>query len=254
MNKFATIPLMIVAWLSPLSASNKWDPPADSLYNWESRVISDDGQTHVYVNDVYVVYKYTVKQRDTAWHLSRAFCATHVPAKLRVGERITIRVSLHQIKNTYVNFINHNANKSVDEYTKNDIARYLYDKVLISGLPPCLVLAIIYVESVYNPYAQSHTNDYGLMQISQGNMAKHNVTRKDLLIDYHLNINIGLGLLRERMEKYNRWDWWVTYNTGSRFKLVVDGVDLADAYRKKVLKVLDKIYDTIDKQPSKRSK
>lgn len=84
-----------------------------------------------------------------------------------------------------------------------DIQEYLYKRCEEECVDFALMLALMRVESNFNPDAHSNTNDYGLMQINKCN---HNALKKALGVDditeWHNNIDAGLYMIVELFEDY----------------------------------------------------
>ncbi len=70
------------------------------------------------------------------------------------------------------------------------------------GIPFELTMAVIYVESTFNPWAKSPTGDYGLMQVYYGVWNELGVDLKNDTIQYdpEFNVLIGCGILKEKIE------------------------------------------------------
>lgn len=76
------------------------------------------------------------------------------------------------------------------------------------AIPPALVLAVIEVESRFDPYAVSPKGALGLMQILPGTGAQ--VARRlgiawrgpHTLFDPHANVRLGIAYLRELIDRY----------------------------------------------------
>lgn len=88
---------------------------------------------------------------------------------------------------------------------------------------PLLVVAIIHLESRFNPKAKSKTNDRGLMQVHvSATTYKRYRGREHLLFDPDRNILLGVRLLKawkayhERTCGHNGHPWWIHYNHGVR--------------------------------------
>ena len=92
-------------------------------------------------------------------------------------------------------------------YTK--YLHHVYDYAEKYDLSPSLVLAVIKTESNFDPYARSHRDAYGLMQITaetldwamlrEGNNAEHTV---EDLYDPETNIKYGCYILHLFLEEF----------------------------------------------------
>lgn len=82
-------------------------------------------------------------------------------------------------------------------------------------VPVDLILAVIYVESKFDPNAISATEDYGLMQINRVNHAQ---LEKDLGITNILNpaqnIESGVYIFSKLLNKYSESEALMAYNLG----------------------------------------
>ena len=66
------------------------------------------------------------------------------------------------------------------------------------GLDPLLIIAVIAVESRFNPIAQSDGGAQGLMQVIPGYHKDHfEAARVDSMLDPHANIRLGARVLKE---------------------------------------------------------
>ena len=74
-----------------------------------------------------------------------------------------------------------------------------------SGIDPFLVISLIRQESLFNPFAVSHANAYGLMQLLPSTAARFTrgiVNDSTLLTDPETNIRVGTGYLRGLLDQY----------------------------------------------------
>jgi soluble lytic murein transglycosylase-like protein len=91
---------------------------------------------------------------------------------------------------------------------RDALARGLVDASREHGLQPALVLAVIEVESRFDPYAVSHKGALGLMQVLPTTGAP--IARRlgipwrgpQTLFDPHANVRIGVAYLRELIDRY----------------------------------------------------
>ena len=90
-----------------------------------------------------------------------------------------------------------------DPATGVEILRTAHQEATRAGLPPEMVLAVIDVESAFNPYAVSSAGAQGLMQVMP-------FWRKELgrrrLVDIHDNLIMGCTILRYYYDMENG-DW-----------------------------------------------
>ncbi|MCU0286002.1 MAG: transglycosylase SLT domain-containing protein [Acidobacteria bacterium] len=98
----------------------------------------------------------------------------------------------------------------------SETVKIVYDKSKEFGFNPFLIMAIIQVESSFNPTAISNAGAYGLMQIN------YKVWKDVLEIDFHrifdkeYNIELGLKILKHYYDKANGnlFKALSRYNTG----------------------------------------
>ena len=114
----------------------------------------------------------------------------------------------------------------------------------MKNVPEDLVIALIGVESRYNPKCISRTNDYGLMQI---NICHKESLKRDLqvtdLLDSKQNIKAGVHMLSWIVNKYSNINQaLMVYNSGESGaqKLWKQGIYSTD-YSRKVIAQLDEI-------------
>ncbi len=125
-----------------------------------------------------------------------------------------------------------------------DLQNFIFSECESKNVPPDLVIALIDVESDFNPKLISKTNDYGLMQI---NICHKDSLKKTLqitdLIDEKQNIKAGVYMLSEIVNKYSNVNQaLMVYNCGEfgAKKLWNNGV-YSTNYSKKVIKKIDEI-------------
>jgi soluble lytic murein transglycosylase-like protein len=91
---------------------------------------------------------------------------------------------------------------------RDALARALVEASREHGLQPAFVLAVIEVESRFDPYAVSHKGALGLMQVLPSTGAP--IARRlgipwrgpQTLFDPHANVRIGVAYLRELIDRY----------------------------------------------------
>jgi soluble lytic murein transglycosylase-like protein len=134
------------------------------------------------------------------------------------------------------------------KYYEVPLAANLQDLILseckAKDVSPDLVIALIDVESNFNPKCISKTNDYGLMQI---NICHKDSLKQEIqvtnLLDEKQNIKAGVHMLSEIGNKYNNLNQaLMVYNcgeTGAK-KLWNNGI-YSTAYSRKVITKIDEI-------------
>jgi soluble lytic murein transglycosylase-like protein len=98
--------------------------------------------------------------------------------------------------------------RQMEEAERDALARALVEASHEHGLPPALVLAVIEVESRFDPFAVSHKGALGLMQVLPSTGAP--IARRlgipwrgpQTLFDPHANLRIGVAYLRELIDRY----------------------------------------------------
>lgn len=98
--------------------------------------------------------------------------------------------------------------RQMGEAERDALARALVEASHEHGLQPAFVLAVIEVESRFDPYAVSHKGALGLMQVLPSTGAP--IARRlgipwrgpQTLFDPHANVRIGVAYLRELMDRY----------------------------------------------------
>lgn len=105
-----------------------------------------------------------------------------------------------------------------------------------AGLDPLLIVAMMAVESSFNPYAESHMGAQGLMQvIPRWHMDKIGEDAgKDALFDPLLNVQVGTQVLVEGLQRYGTLQAALQYYGGARN-------DPEARYAKKVLAMKQRI-------------
>lgn len=105
-----------------------------------------------------------------------------------------------------------------------------------AGLDPLLIVAMMAVESSFNPYAESHMGAQGLMQvIPRWHMDKIGEDAgEDALFDPLLNVQVGTQVLVEGLQRYGTLQAALQYYGGARN-------DPEARYSKKVLAMKQRI-------------
>jgi soluble lytic murein transglycosylase-like protein len=108
------------------------------------------------------------------------------------------------------------ASKVPDQTFRLDLLKTVHAEANRVKLPPELVLAVIEVESNFNPFAISHAGARGLMQVMPF-WLKEIGRPGDSLFRVHTNLRYGCTILRYYLdkEKGNLWHALARYN-GSR--------------------------------------
>ena len=98
--------------------------------------------------------------------------------------------------------------RQMGEGERDALARALLEASREHGLQPAFVLAVIEVESRFDPYAVSHKGALGLMQVLPSTGAP--IARRlgipwrgpQTLFDPHANVRIGVAYLSELLDRY----------------------------------------------------
>ena len=86
----------------------------------------------------------------------------------------------------------------VSEAAIHELVKTAYDEARRNKLDPLLVVAVIAIESRFNPIAQSEMGATGLMQvIPQYHADKFAANDGESMLDPHVNIRVGSRVLRE---------------------------------------------------------
>jgi soluble lytic murein transglycosylase-like protein len=85
--------------------------------------------------------------------------------------------------------------KKFPDFSK--IVNIAYDKSKVFGFQPNLVLAVMQVESAFNPLALSTAGAYGLMQIRYAVWKDELKIDKSRIFDIEYNIELGLQILKQ---------------------------------------------------------
>lgn len=138
----------------------------------------------------------------------------------------------------------YNQAKYYDVPLSAEIQDAIFTECKVKNVPEDLVIALIGVESRYNPKCISRTSDYGLMQI---NICHKESLKRDLqitdLLDSKQNIKAGVHMLSWIVNKYSNINQaLMVYNSGESGaqKLWKRGIYSTD-YSRKVIAQLDEI-------------
>lgn len=155
-------------------------------------------------------------------------------------QEIQIQVSAPQLPSKK----KYNQAKYYDVPLSAEIQDAIFTECKVKNVPEDLVIALIGVESHYNPKCISKTNDYGLMQI---NICHKESLRRDLqvtdLLDSKQNIKAGVHMLSWIVNKYSNINQaLMVYNSGESGaqKLWKRGI-YSTGYSRKVVAQLDEI-------------
>lgn len=96
------------------------------------------------------------------------------------------------------------------------IAALIRAACVARGLDPGIVSALVYVESRYNPSAESPKGALGLMQILPSTAARYGITSRADLLDPKVNVDVGTRYLSDLQHKFgSRTDLLLAaYNAG----------------------------------------
>lgn len=187
---------------------------------------------------------YKIKPGDTKYSLDRQFCTTNFPTDIKAGQNYLVEYDIDKIMSVYI--LHSQKYQMVDK----ELLHVLMANVIREGLPPCLALAIAIQESGLKQRAVSPGGDVGLFQVNQIHFDEYDVTKKQMKSFRH-NIPVALHILNKKDAQYNRADWWVTYNTGSKFSLLKckdngcnKKVDVALDYKNRINRILNDIRAT----------
>jgi soluble lytic murein transglycosylase-like protein len=87
-----------------------------------------------------------------------------------------------------------------DEEKRLDLLRRIHRAATRAGLSPKIVLAVIQIESAFNPYALSHAGAQGMMQVMP--FWKNEIGRPDdNLIDVETNLRYGCTILKHYLDR-----------------------------------------------------
>jgi soluble lytic murein transglycosylase-like protein len=79
----------------------------------------------------------------------------------------------------------------------SEIVRITFDRSFVFGFQPNLILAVMQIESAFNPMAVSTAGAYGLMQIHYGVWKDELKIDKNRIFDIAYNIELGLKILKQ---------------------------------------------------------
>jgi soluble lytic murein transglycosylase-like protein len=82
----------------------------------------------------------------------------------------------------------------------SEIVKIAYDRSKVFGFQPSLVLAVMQVESAFNPMALSAAGAYGLMQIRYAVWKDELKIDKSRIFDIAYNIELGLRILKQYVD------------------------------------------------------
>jgi soluble lytic murein transglycosylase-like protein len=119
-----------------------------------------------------------------------------------------------------------------------DVVRAAYDEASRNGVDPLLVLAVMAIESSFNPIAESDGGAVGLMQIVPRFHEDKIATRGDSILDPHVNIEIGVQVLRDYIRRAGTETAGLQLYNGSPD-------DPANAYANKVMGERDRLRRAI---------
>lgn len=102
-----------------------------------------------------------------------------------------------------------------DPSRRFELLRLIHREATRAGLPPELVLAVIQIESAFDPYAVSHVGAQGIMQVMP--FWKKEIGREqDNLIHLETNLRYGCTILKYYIDKENgRWSEGLARYNGS---------------------------------------
>ncbi|MBS6063995.1 MAG: transglycosylase SLT domain-containing protein [Peptostreptococcaceae bacterium] len=131
-----------------------------------------------------------------------------------------------------------------------ELQSYIFELCNEEKIPSSLIMAMIYVESNFNPELVSDTNDYGLMQINIINhkwlREKYNVTN---FLNPYQNVYCGVKLIGNLNKKYNDFNKsLMAYNMGEggAKKAWNKGI-MSSKYSRKVLSKMNEYEVAYDK-------
>ncbi len=160
-------------------------------------------------------------------------------------EPLAVCLYIHQIEKVEEEIV-------LKEYNiplSKDLQQYIIQKSKEANLDPKLILAIIKVESNFNPEVISKTNDYGLMQINKIN---HDWLKNDLgitdFLDPYQSIDCGIYILADIATRYEDEHMILTaYNWGEygSFKNWKNGENPTSSYSRKVKKEKERLEEVV---------
>lgn len=130
-----------------------------------------------------------------------------------------IKVESKIVDLTKIDNVRSIVNESINDHYYDDISKYapmIIKKAKKLKVPVHLALALVKRESQFNPkainYNTNGTTDCGLMQLNTSTFEE--CSQKELF-DPEINVDLGLGYLREMYDRLGNWKDAVTaYNAG----------------------------------------
>jgi soluble lytic murein transglycosylase-like protein len=126
-----------------------------------------------------------------------------------------------------------------------DLVRTAYHEANRNGLDPLLVLAVMAVESSFNPIAESDAGAVGLMQIVP-RFHEDKLAGRESALDPRVNIEVGTQVLRESIRKGGNEAAGLQLYNGSPD-------DAANAYANKVMGERDRLRQAIGRAVATRA-
>lgn len=127
-----------------------------------------------------------------------------------------------------------------------DLVRTAYLEANRNGLDPLLILAVVAIESSFNPIAQSDSGAMGLMQIVPRFHEDKLASRRESVLDPRVNIEIGTQVLREYIRRAGTEAAGLQLYNGSPD-------DPAAAYANKVMGERDRLRQAIKRAEGNRA-
>ncbi len=117
-----------------------------------------------------------------------------------------------------------------------------YDTGIRLGLDPLLILAVIAIESSFNPIAQSSAGAMGLMQVvpryHENTLEEHGAS--GMLLDPAVNIVVGARILKRYIDHTGSLESGLQYYNGAR-------PDRSRKYANKVIAERDRLRNVADR-------
>jgi soluble lytic murein transglycosylase-like protein len=127
-----------------------------------------------------------------------------------------------------------------------DLVRTAYREANRNGLDPLLILAVVAIESSFNPIAQSDAGAMGLMQIVPRFHEDKLASRRESVLDPRVNIEVGTQVLREYIRRAGTETAGLQLYNGSPD-------DPAAAYANKVMSERDRLRQAIKRGEGNRA-
>jgi len=127
-----------------------------------------------------------------------------------------------------------------------DLVRTAYQEANRNGLDPLLILAVVAIESSFNPIAQSDGGAVGLMQIVPRFHEDKLASREGSVLDPRINIEVGTQVLREYISRAGTETAGLQLYNGSPD-------DPAAAYATKVMSERDRLRQAIKRAHGNRA-